>query len=427
MTTINGLPYYELDFNADGSLNSEAGHGDGGLPAAVAAGGIADLFIFSHGWNNGVDSARDLYHAMFSLLADQLGTHTATSAAVGVVWPSLLFPDDDPATAPPVPSTGSQLAAALAPAFPDQQGHLDTLGLLLDSQPQDPDKLIEFHTLASGLVTTAPQGSEDTGEAGLLCTDATADTATVLGHAAAMAPAGTGNAQGLGNPFAGLWSGAREVLRTLSYYEMKNRAGVVGKEGLGPLLGRLRGPAGSPRIHLIGHSFGARLVSYALAGLPASATQAASPVKSLTLIQGAFSHFTFATSLPFDSGRSGELAGCEARVDGPLLATFSRADRAVGWWYPAASMLVRQDAQAAEDLVYRWGAMGHDGYQNDPAAYAVALADPGSPYDFAPHRFYALDANAVIAANESAFSGAHSDIKHPQVAWAIAAAAKLAP
>lgn len=425
MTTINGLPYYEVDFNADGTLNTATGHGDGGLIAAVAAGGITDLFIFSHGWNNGVDSARDLYQAMFSLLADQLGDHIATSAAVGVLWPSLLFPDDDPATAPPVPSTGSQLAAALAPAFPDQQGHVDTLGLLLDAQPQDPDKLIEFHTLASDLVTTAPQGSEDTGEAALLRTGAT-DTATALGHAAAMAPAGTDNAQGLGNPFSGLWSGAREVLRTLSYYEMKNRAGVVGQDGLGPLLGRLAGPAGPPRIHLIGHSFGARLVSYALAGLPGSPTHEASPVKSLTLIQGAFSHFTFATSLPFDSDRPGGLAGCEARVDGPLLATFSRADRAVGWWYPAASMLARQDAQGAEELVYRWGAMGHDGYQNNPAADTVQLADPGSPYNFASQKFYALDANAVIVANQSDFSGAHSDIRHPQVTWAIAAAAKLA-
>ena len=113
----------------------------------------------------------------------------------------------------------------------------------------------------------------------------------------------------------------------------------------------------------MGHSFGARLVSYALAGLPAGLTGAASPVKSLTLIQGAFSHFTFASTLPFDGSRGGELAGRGARVDGPLLATFTAADRAVGWWYPAASMLARQDNQAADDVTYQWGAMGHDGYQ----------------------------------------------------------------
>ena len=73
MTDINGLAYYEVDFNADGTLNTATGGGDGGLPAAVAKGGITDLFVLSHGWNNGVDSARDLYQAMFALLADQLG------------------------------------------------------------------------------------------------------------------------------------------------------------------------------------------------------------------------------------------------------------------------------------------------------------------------------------------------------------------
>jgi hypothetical protein len=419
MTTINGLPYYEIDFNADGTLNTASGSGDGGLPQAVAQGGITDVFVLSHGWNNGVTSARDLYQAMFDLLADQLGVHRSSSAAVGIIWPSLLFPDDDPGTAPPQPSTGAQLATALAPAFPGQTQQLDTIGQLLDQQPQQANKLAEFHSLAAGLVTTAPQGSEDAGESALL----TADPATALGQAAAMAPAPADNAEGLGNPFGGLWAGAREVLRTLSYYEMKNRAGVIGKNGLGPLLAKLTGP---PRIHLMGHSFGARLVAYALAGLPDGAAGPASPVKSLTLIQGAFSHFTFASPLPIDAGRSGELAGCGDRVDGPLLATFTDADRAVGWWYPAASALARQDSQASDDLAYRWGAMGHDGYQQAPAPAITTLADTGKPYDFTPGQFYALDANAVINTIQSAFSGAHSDIRHPEVLWAVVSAARLA-
>ncbi len=421
MTDINGLSYYEVDFNADGSLNTATGGGDGGLPAAVAGGGITDLFVLSHGWNNGVDSARDLYQAMFGLLADQLGGHLSSSAAVGIIWPSLLFPDDDPATAPPLPSTGAQLATALTPAFPGQQQQLATMGQLLDQQPQDPTKLTEFHQLAAGLVTTPPQGVEDSGEAALL----TADTATAFGHAAAMAPHAPSGAQGIGNPFAGLWSGGREVLRTLSYYEMKNRAGVVGQNGLGPLLGGLTGPGGAPRIHLLGHSFGARLVSYSLAGLPGNQTGAASPVKSLTLIQGAFSHFTFASALMFDPSRPGGLAGDGSRVDGPLLATFSSADRAVGWWYPMASMLAGQDSESATDLVYRWGGMGHDGYQQTPTPAEVVMQAQGRPYDFQSGTFYGLDANAVICTNQSAFSGAHSDIRHPEVLWAVVCAAGL--
>ena len=232
------------------------------------------------------------------------------------------------------------------------------------------------------------------GEAALL----TADPNTVLTHAAAMAPAADDDAQGIGNPFTALWSGAREVLRTMSYYEMKNRAGVVGTNGLGPLLASLTGV----RIHLIGHSFGARLVSYALSGLPGTATGAASPVKSLTLIQGAFSHFTFASTLPFDGSRGGGLAGLGRRVDGPLVATFTSADRAVGWWYPTASMLARQDSQADDDVLYRWGAMGHDGYQQNPAAVTMPLAEAGKPYSFAPGTFYVLDANDVIKTMQSA-------------------------
>ena len=55
---------------------------------------------------------------------------------------------------------------------------------------------------------------------------------------------------------------------------MKNRAGTVGRVGLGPVLGRL--PAGV-RAHLAGHSFGARLVSFALAGLPAGPSQTSAP------------------------------------------------------------------------------------------------------------------------------------------------------
>jgi len=422
VTNINGLAYYEVDFNADGTPNTATGSGDGGLPAAVAKGGITDVFVLSHGWNNGVDSARDLYQAMFTLLADQLGTQLSSSAAVGVIWPSLLFPDDDPDNAPAVPSTGAQLAAALTPAFPQQQQQLATMGQLLDQQPQDPAALNQFHQLATGLVTTKPQGVEDTGEAALL----TADTATAFGHAAAMAPHATTAAQGIGNPFTGLWSGAREVLRTMSYYEMKNRAGVVGQNGLGPLLASLSGPDGPPRIHLMGHSFGARLVSYTLAGLPANRTGSASPVKSLTLIQGAFSHFTFASSLMFDPSRAGGLAADGSRVDGPLLATFSAAGRAGGWWYPAASMLAGQDSESAADLVFRWGAMGHDGYQQNPTPTALLLAPQGKPYEFRPGGFYSLDANAVICANQSAFSGAHSDIRHPEVLWAVVSAAGLA-
>lgn len=416
-TQIAGLDYYELDFNADGTLSS-----DGGLPAVVEGGGIRDIFILSHGWNSGVDSARSLYQAMFTLLAGMIPDRIGTSAAVGVIWPSLLFPDDDPATAKPVPSTGQQLAAALAPAFPQQQQNVAALGQLLDEQPQDAAKLQQFHAMTSGLVTSPPLAPEDAGPQAYI----TGDTASVFGHAAAMSKTPPSSAEGLPNPFTSLWNGAREVLRTMSYYEMKNRAGVIGRNGLGPMIGRLA--AGHPgiRVHLMGHSFGARLVSFSLSGLPQAATGDNSPVRTLLLIQGAFSHFAFANPAPdvLVSG-PGALSAFGGNVNGPLLATFTAADRACGWWYPTASMLAHQDTESVDDLTYQWGAMGHDGYQQpSPGGTTVTLKPQGSTYGFQPGTFYLLDSNAVICADQSPVSGAHSDIRHAQVVWPIADASR---
>jgi hypothetical protein len=415
-TQIAGLNYYELDFNADGTLGS-----DGGLPQAVQAGGIQDVFVLSHGWNCGVDSARSMYNGMFTLLAGMIPDRLGTSIAVGIIWPSLLFPDDDPATAPPTPSTGQQLAAALAPAFPQQQQNVATLGQLLDQRPQDSASLEQFHTLASGLVTSPPLAPEDAGPQAAI----TADTAAVFGNAAAMSKTPASSAQGIPNPFTSLWNGAEQVLRTTSYYEMKNRAGVIGRNGLGPMIGQLAVAKPGIRVHMMGHSFGARLVSFALSGLPPAATGANSPVRTLHLIQGAFSHYSFANPVPnFLVTGPGALSAFAGNINGPLLATFSAADRACGWWYPAASMLAHQDAESVDDLATQWGAMGHDGYQQSPPGTTITLAAQGTEYNFQPGSFYLLDANAVICADLSPFSGAHSDIQHAQVIWPIVDASR---
>jgi hypothetical protein len=64
--------------------------------------------------------------------------------------------------------------------------------------------------------------------------------------------------------------------------------------------------------------------------------------------------------------------------------------------------------------------MGHDGYQQPPpGGIEIPLAAKGTAYGFQPGLFYLLDSNAVIAADQSAFSGAHSDIKHEQVVWPV--------
>ncbi|HEV8165392.1 MAG TPA: serine-threonine protein kinase, partial [Actinomycetota bacterium] len=213
---------------------------------------------------------------------------------------------------------------------------------------------------------------------------------------------------------------AKEALRQLTYFEMKKRAGVVGKDGLGAVVGRLGEAAPGLRVHLLGHSFGARLVSFALAGLP---DPGASPVASLCLLQGAFSHFAFADALPTDPGRGGALKGMASRVRGPLVASFSVHDLAVGKLYPLASLSSQDDAAAAEDALFRWGGIGHDGAQAVQAT-EVDLGPVGATYPFQPGRFLNLNANAVVNRGGPP-AGAHSDIFHPELVWAGLAAAGL--
>jgi hypothetical protein len=221
-----------------------------------------------------------------------------------------------------------------------------------------------------------------------------------------------GGAAGLGDRFGRLWNGAKGALRAASYYQMKSRAGLVGEQGLGPLLSNT-----NARIYLLGHSFGARLVSYSLKPIPSG------KVKMLYLLQGAFSHFAFARSLPFDQTRSGDLAGIDRKVDGPLLVTHTLKDLAVGVAYPLASVVARQDASAAVDPGYRWGAMGHDGAQGVDAI-AIPLDAPPERLVFTPGRWHNLDANRVIV-NGGPPSGAHSDIIHRETAWVALAGAGI--
>ena len=229
-----------------------------------------------------------------------------------------------------------------------------------------------------------------------------------------------GAQQGFGDWFGKAIGGAKDVLRVFSYNTMKARAGTVGRNGLGPLLAALHAQSPAVRVHLIGHSFGARLVSFALSGV---GEPASSPVASLVLLQGAFSHWSFAHAQDNPFGSPGALNAYADRVHGPLAATHTVYDWAVGVWYPKASFLAHQDAAAA--VADRWGGMGSDGFQAvKPAEDRAMPAQGGTSYDLAPGTFYRIDAASVIndTKNEP-FSGAHSDIKKLPVAQLAAAAA----
>lgn len=443
MNQIAGHPYWELSFNKSGNLTAP---GSDELLAEVAASGITDLFMMSHGWGTSADTAHGLYEAFFPLVAETTKQMPGIGPIgfAGIFWPSLWFPDPPPKAAAQVAESvqagrpgaanavlsGREIADTLSASFddPEQQANLEQMGRLIDEgiegvgkeahESQDA-RLTQFHGLLQTLVRHDPQPEEDAGETSLFSTDnPESDYSTISEVVGSSTQLGAAD-EGIADVFGKVWNGAKDALRMASYYEMKARAGDVGSNGLGPLLERLRAQQSGLRVHLMGHSFGARLVSFALSGITSADV---SPVASLCLIQGAFSHWSFAPlqSMPFST--AGALNRYANRVHGPLVATFSEHDWAVGRWYPRASFLAGQDAEASAS---QWGGMGSDGFQGVSPAGSLTLLSVGEAYSLEAGSFYRVNGSAVIAdTSQSPFSGAHSDIRHPEIAWlAVAAAA----
>ncbi|MFF7730327.1 serine-threonine protein kinase [Streptomyces sp. NPDC008001] len=428
---MSAEPYWELTFDADG--DADAGERDALIRGAVSA-GLTDLVVFAHGWNNDRPRATGLYSRFYAPFPGLLRGATGVRAGyAGVIWPSMRFPGEEipdfpqaaAAGAPAPPVLDAATREALIRILPCERAVMDRIAELAAEQPGDPARLEEFVTLVRGLAPARPRGAaappaEDTQDEGahLLTGDPrqVCETfATALDRMGALPPAF------LGGGLKRLWGGALEVLRQMSYFTMKERAGTVGEKGLGPALALLAESATGLRVHLAGHSFGARLVSYALRALPDDGTC----LSSLTLLQGAFSHYAFSSRLPFDTGRGGALDGLQRRIRGPLVACHSRHDSALGTLYPLASCVSREDDEILGIDGSRWGAIGHDGIQaTDPCA-RIAL-DEALGGALPAEGCVSVDASSVVARGGPP-SGAHSDICHEELARVILLAGRILP
>jgi hypothetical protein len=173
------------------------------------------------------------------------------------------------------------------------------------------------------------------------------------------------------------------------------------------LLGRIRAKNASVRIHLIGHSFGGRLVTAAAAG-----PQKFAP-STMTLLQAAFSHNGFSANYD-GKGSAGFFRTVvqEGRVNGPILISHSDKDRAVGTAYPLASRINGEQAAALGDASDRYGGIGRNGAVHTREAVAGTLLKlRATGYNFVRGQLYNLNADASI--------GDHSDICKPEVAYAV--------
>jgi hypothetical protein len=199
-------------------------------------------------------------------------------------------------------------------------------------------------------------------------------------------------------------------LNFVTYYQMKNRAGVVGQRGVNPLLRRVKTAYPKLKLHLVGHSFGGRLVTATALG------DAAAPVQfeTMALLQAAFSHFGFADN--YEGTKDGFFRDVITgnRISGPVIITHTANDLAVGLAYPIASRIMRQDSAAIGDANDPYGGIGRNGAQKTPEVEALTMLGPGETYTFKPGRLHNLRADQYISN--------HSDVRSPAVAHALLSA-----
>jgi hypothetical protein len=408
-----------LSFNERGILDPLSAASRGSL-ASLAA-GSTDVFILTHGWRNDAASADCRYQLQIQGISAALPA-AARPVFVKIMWPSAMFPiiHDGCGTAPSRPFFADQEEHAVtsdvriwaAAAFPAAarsrrfDGDVERLSQLLNTGGAGQDArsarvreaaaiLVRWRDDADGPASTRAQGIDGPGERAAARTvdEVVTQYETIQSARPGRAP----------------WSIVPSIAEVFSFWTMKARAGTVGSTGVHDVLREIAAtlpPAA--RLHLVGHSFGGKLLAAALVGRPG--VEPAS-VETLTVLQGALSHFAFSTAeqirrldVPTDTG--GAYADVLLKKLAAVVAvTYSQQDRENQRWYPLGTMLPQDAFERGVPVYAALGARGMEG----PASVAVTLREESVAARYSPSRprIFNIDASGVVLG--------HSDVTQPGV------------
>lgn len=435
MRTLSTFPYFPLQFDKGGHLHDATALSD--LHQHLKVGGTTDLVVISHGWNNDMVEAESFYGSFFTnagmLIAGQplSGAFAGRKLAVlGVLWPSKKFAETDLIPSGAASVDGTLLAEdvqrelqTLRSTFdaPDAEQRLDRLAHLLPKLEDSSQACAEFAEQLRGLVRPDDCDSSDastlffTLPAGELFDrlkqQVMLDAPAAQDDGGAAAIGQERGAASLGDFFTGALAAARNALNYTTYYQMKARAGLVGACGMNPILRDLHARFPVLRLHLVGHSFGGRLVTAAAAGTDATTV---ARVQSMSLLQAAFSHYGFAQR--WDGTQDGVFRRVLTShvVAGPIIVTCTRNDKAVGKAYPIASLVARQVGEELGDAHDKYGGIGRNGALATPEAQDATLLPPGDTYNLSSEHVHNLHTDTLIQS--------HGDVHNPAVVHAVLSA-----
>lgn len=417
------VPFYIIRFDKRGVCTSPSSRAH--LVRAAAA--ATDVFLFSHGWNNDWAAATRRYEQFVDQFARVHAAHWHPETRdfrpllVGIHWPSASLVREDeqgPDIAGPVsedqnpPPSVDLLAETLEP--PDAARYYE----LAERDELSGAEALEFATLLAPVLA----GIDDETGAGERVTPAAADLVALWstipdedggappaerGGFAADEPADTAPT-GADPRAAGLLDtlNPRNVIRTATVLLMKDRAGRVGAAGVRSLLHDLVSASGDSRVHLVGHSYGAKVVLSALA----HGTAPSRPVESVLLLQPATSAKCFAD--PDGANPAGGYRPALARSRQPVMTTFSRHDVPLTKLFHLAARRASDKREAViAGAPSEYAALGGFGPQDTSS---VTVVDART----APHRYDLPDTEVLAIRADDVVSG-HGDVQNAATAWAL--------
>jgi hypothetical protein len=439
MTDQGWSPSIWLEFDEHGSIDSETAKR---LTRLLDGPGIEDLVVMSHGWKNDKKDATQLYGTLWANTCTNFAAGKPQRIIVaGVLWPAKAFTTDFDAAALTTAGPGGTLAAAGGGAVTDLPKQdferlLDEFSSFIGESGAQ--AIAAARTAAMGLTTNACHALVSQGAAAVALDPRSLDTELARDASPiADALAEPTNAQlllsnlaqtpqlklsptvettmGLGSAVQGLIAGSRAAvgrfLNQLTYYEMKKRSGIVGLSLANAVLARLT-PALPIRLHLVGHSFGGRLVTATANQLTATGNL---ELFSVTVLQGAYSHNALARQVK--PGLAGAFPSVVGKPTGPISITHTHNDIACTFYYAIASRLSRDITKDIGDAADEFGAMGANG----PQKLQPGVAEPDDTTQaFAPKRGKVNTFLADQFIIKTAETDAHNNITNPTVGRLLA-------
>jgi hypothetical protein len=430
LSTASGeMPWYMMPFDRDGICTAPRTREH--LMTAIAAELVTDIILFCHGWNNDWKYATARYQSFIEGYSKLRTTHQLAlpngyhPLFVGVFWPSmiLLTEREQPPQILAVDGPNedaiveereriAELAGAVnAPQRERFYGLIQRAALSEEEAEELAGILQPIYSRANDeLPIGAPATPANIVNGWLAAANAQPPAATKETFGAATGRE-TGRAQTAGSFGDALRRVLpRDVIRLATVYQMKDRAGRVGATGVRALVEDLLANNKNARLHLLGHSYGCKVLLSALATASLGSGRTA---HSMLLLQPAVSHLCFAGKLP-GSGGPGGYRSVLPRVARPIFATYSTND------FPLHEVFHRalwRSADKGEVGIAAFGgeppniyaALGGYGPRDSDQAL-IDITQPVVPLDLKQRaRLYGVDGTATISG--------HGDISNDSTWW----------